>query len=540
MNPRKLFSVRQKFLARNADRRARGRDPRKLFSVGQKFLAQKFSRRRSQAATRKLFSVRQMFLGVFLGLGLGALFSSGCLVDLAERQGIGGTRDVALGAANAVDRAANFLSLNRPADGLSAALGRDTGGAGSEAAQELLASAMLPDPSRASNPEGTSPTLPPSGRGGERDSGEDGAGSGEGAREDGTTESTSGDGRTNPDGSTTTAPTSPPSTSSGEGTDGPTGKTDAATTSAPATGTHSPRTTEDAAPPGTAASPPTAPSTTTKATPPGVPGNRPAPNTTTITAVNPPTPPSPVAPTTTTAAANPPPSPDPPVCPSTQAENLPDEAFQAPRTPTPEAPLRIFVGGDSVSQSLAEGLQRLASRSLTKFEVASRVSTGLSRPDFYDWPARLARELTEDRPDVIVLMFGANDFQNVAYNGKVFNRFKQEWTDLYCQRVAQAMRLVSQPGVQIIWVGQPIVRESTLAGGLELLNSVYKAQALLHPAVTFIDTWTLFSTPDGQYAQSLGGVSLRSKDGVHMTIPGSNRLATPAWEQIAAAWGLES
>lgn len=198
------------------------------------------------------------------------------------------------------------------------------------------------------------------------------------------------------------------------------------------------------------------------------------------------------------------------------------------------------MGGDSVSQSLAEGLQRLAPRSLTKFEVASRVSTGLSRPDFYDWPARLARELTEDRPDAIVLMFGANDFQNVAYNGKIYNRFKPEWTDLYCQRVAQAMKLVSQPGVQIIWVGQPIMRENTLAGGLELLNSVYNTQAHLHPSVTFVDTWTLFSTPDGQYAQTLNGVRLRTNDGVHMTIPGSNRLATPAWEQIATAWKLES
>ncbi len=490
---------------------------------------------------RKLFSVRQMFLGVFLGLGLGALFSSGCLVDLAERQGIGGTRDVALGAANAVDRAANFLSLNRPADGLSAALGRDAGGAGSEEAQELLASAMLPDPSGASNPErtsndpsgasnteGTSPTQPSSGGGGERDSGKDGKKVGA-AGDDDTTGITGG-GRTNPEGSTTTASTSPTSTSSGEGTDAPTGTTDAAMTSGPATGTHPPPgTTEEVAPPSTTTSPPTPPSTAARAIPPERNENDNTPRVTATTeaptaSVNPPPPP--------------PPSPDPPVCPSTQAADHAE--FEALRSPTPEEPLRIFVGGDSIGRNLADGLQRLAPRELTQIEIATRHSTGLSRPDYYDWPARLAKELTENRPDVIVLMFGANDFQNVMYNGRGLNRFKQEWTDLYCQRVAQAMRLVSQPGVQTIWVGQPIVRESTLANGLARLNAVYKAQALLHPSVTFVDTWSVFSTPDGKYAQSLDGVRLRDSDGVHMTIAGSNRLASPAWEQIASAWGLES
>ena len=488
---------------------------------------------------RKLFSIRQMFLGVFLGLGLGALFSSGCLVDLAERQGIGGTRNVALGAANAVDRAANFLSLNRPSDGLSMALGRDTGETGSEAARELLETATLPDPSEPSNPQGTSAT-PPSVGSGEQDSGEDDAGS-EG---DGTTENTNGGGRTkNPGGRTTTASSSPTATSSGKETPSPTGKTDVTTTSDPATGTQPPGTTE-VSPPGTTTSPPTSPTTTAKATPPGEAGNGHAPNTTKIATGNPPPPPSPDPPATPSTSVNPssppPPSPDPPVCPSTQAENLPAEEFAAPRTPTPEEPLRIFVGGDSIGRNLADGLQRLAPRELTEIEIATRHSTGLSRPDYYDWPARLAKELTENRPDVIVLMFGANDFQNVMYNGRALNRFKQEWTDLYCQRVAQAMRLVSQPGVQTIWVGQPIVRESTLANGLALLNSVYKAQALLHPSVTFVDTWSVFSTPDGEYAQSLDGVRLRDSDGVHMTIAGSNRLSSPAWEQIASAWGLGS
>ena len=475
-----------------------------------------------EAPQRRLFSVRQMFLGVLLGLGLGALFSSGCLVNLAERQGIGGTRDAALGTANAVDRVANFFSLNRPADGLSAALDRDRSGTSSEEAQRLLELATA-DPSNPQsppeNPRDPSSTQPPSEGGGGQENGGGGTGSedGAGSREGGATDPAKGGDRIeDPEGGMTGVSANPTPTSGPGEKDGSTDTTDFTTTSGPASPTH---------PVGTTSTLPTSPSST-QAPPPEGGGNGNEPTTTTTTEVPP------------TTLNPPPPLPSgPPVCPNTQAENLPEE-FVAPRSPTPEEPLRIFIGGDSIGRNLADGLQRLAPRELTKIEVATKASTGLSRPDFYDWPARLANELTENRPDVIVLMFGANDFQNVMYQGRGLSRFKQEWTDLYCQRVAQAMRLVSQPGIQVIWVGQPIVRESTLADGLARLNAVYEAQSLLHPSVTFVDTWTIFSDSEGEYAQSLDGVRLRNKDGVHMTIAGSNRLARPAWEKIASAWGL--
>ena len=468
-----------------------------------------------------------MFLGVLLGLGLGALFSSGCLVNLAERQGIGGTRDAALGTANAVDRMANFFSLNRPADGLSAALDRDRSGTSSEEAQKLLELATA-DPSNPQsppeNPRDPSSTQPPSegGEGQENGGGGTGSEDGAGSREGGATDPAKGGDRIeDPEGGTTgvsanPTPTSGPGldrysrlpliagiyanpTSSTSGPDkknGPTDTTDFTTTSGLASGTYPVWTNKGTAPTETTTSTlPTSPSST-QANPPEGGGNGNEPTTTTTTEV-------PLTTTTTTLNPPPPPPSGPPVCPNTQAENLSEE-FVAPRSPTPEEPLRVFIGGDSIGRNLADGIQRLAPRELTKIEVATKASTGLSRPDFYDWPARLADELTENRPDVIVLMFGANDFQNVMYQGRGLSRFKQEWTDLYCQRVAQAMRLVSQPGIQVIWVGQPIVRESTLADGLARLNAIYEAQSLLHPSVTFVDTWTIFSAPGGEIRPVIG------------------------------------
>ena len=68
---------------------------------------------------------RQVLGAVLVSLGLAAILGSSSLVGLAERQPIGPQRNTVLRAAESVDRFANFLSLNRPADALAAALTDD-------------------------------------------------------------------------------------------------------------------------------------------------------------------------------------------------------------------------------------------------------------------------------------------------------------------------------------------------------------------------------------------------------------------------------
>ena len=40
----------------------------------------------------------------------------------------------------------------------------------------------------------------------------------------------------------------------------------------------------------------------------------------------------------------------------------------------------------------------------------SKISSGLARPDYFDWPARLTQAMAGDpRPEAVVFMVGAND-----------------------------------------------------------------------------------------------------------------------------------
>ena len=213
--------------------------------------------------------------------------------------------------------------------------------------------------------------------------------------------------------------------------------------------------------------------------------------------------------------------------------------FDAPRTPDADDRLAMYVGGDSISRDLGEGLARITPVDLVRIDLDPRPATGLSRPDFFDWSQHLAGVLTESVPDVIVVLFGANDFQNVEYEGEILDRFGDEWLELYRERVDLIMTLLSQPDTQTVWVGQPPVRESQLSGGLARMNEVYEEVAAEHPQVTFVDTWALFSDEQGSYTDEIDGVRLRREDGVHLTIAGGNRLAEAVWDVIGPAWGLD-
>ena len=53
----------------------------------------------------------------------------------------------------------------------------------------------------------------------------------------------------------------------------------------------------------------------------------------------------------------------------------------------------------------------------------ARVSTGLTRPDYFDWPAHLVNIVETQAPEVMVVMFGANDAQRMKLDGVVYDVF---------------------------------------------------------------------------------------------------------------------
>ena len=215
-----------------------------------------------------------------------------------------------------------------------------------------------------------------------------------------------------------------------------------------------------------------------------------------------------------------------------------------PRVITRKRPLRLYIVGDSMAQVFGSSLENLAEDThLIKAKLDYKVSSGLSRPDFFDWPQRLIDQLVEYDPDATAVLFGANDGQNVRYQGKVLEVGSTAWQAAYQTRVGRAMRILTRGGRRVYWVGDPIMRNAGYRGRIAMMDRIYEAEAARHPGVTFIDTWRLMANGKGSYAEYLHDrngdlVLMRAPDGIHLTRAGGDRMAQSVLDVIEKDWGL--
>jgi lysophospholipase L1-like esterase len=215
-----------------------------------------------------------------------------------------------------------------------------------------------------------------------------------------------------------------------------------------------------------------------------------------------------------------------------------------PTLPTPSAkhPVRVLVAGDSVAGDLGYGLARILSgKRFLSVKVDFRVSTGLARDDYFDWPYQMALDIRSYRPTVVVVMFGSNDAQGFIVDGHGVLYGTAEWRTRYRRRVAFLMNEVTKSGRALLWVGMPPVSSSGLSNQLRGLNKIYRTEAGQHSGSVFVDSWRLFTDRRGRYAAYLrtpGGTLqlLRAPDGIHLTPAGSDRLAKTVFTSMKRLW----
>jgi hypothetical protein len=226
------------------------------------------------------------------------------------------------------------------------------------------------------------------------------------------------------------------------------------------------------------------------------------------------------------------------------AKPTPHAVVRRLRTPTAAAPLRLWIGGDSMAMVFGQSLVTMAGDTgVIKPQLDYHISTGLSRPDFYDWPYHFTVVMNKTRPEAMVVMFGANDGQDVEYAGQHLHFGSPGWLALYHQRVGSAMDLIQESALRVYWVGQPVMRSAQFSHTVSVLNDVYRQEAAKRPWVRFIPTWSLFADAHGHYTAYLkapdGSLQLmRNEDGVHLTRAGGDRMATVVLQAIAADWHI--
>jgi hypothetical protein len=213
---------------------------------------------------------------------------------------------------------------------------------------------------------------------------------------------------------------------------------------------------------------------------------------------------------------------------------------------TPEHPLKVDVLGDSVAGSFGPGFDRLAH--LTgQFVVKQddQVSSGLVNDVYFNWPKHLVEVAKADSPDVMMVMFGANDTHDMSIdNAHSLRAFSAEWLAEYRKRVGTAMDLMKSPKNDrlVVWIGQPVMSPTSAAINMDQLDYIYATEAAKRPWVVYFDSWPFFTDDQGGYSERLpnadGSVQKMRQDGVHFTSAGADRLAFAVNGKLATVLDL--
>jgi hypothetical protein len=219
---------------------------------------------------------------------------------------------------------------------------------------------------------------------------------------------------------------------------------------------------------------------------------------------------------------------------------------------TPPHQARLWVGGDSLSDTPGSSLitAAVATGAVGALgPVDSHISTGLARPEVFNWPAYLKTVLTADQPDAVVLTFGANDDQTLtgAGGGEAFAG--PDWQAEYARRVGGLMDTItsipSHP--KLFMVGIPPIRDmARFTNDYTIINRIFAAQAAARRGhVYYVDTVSVLGTPAGGYTDFLSNpdgtvVQVRTADGTHFTRAGGDRIAAAILAAMRQAFDLDS
>lgn len=247
------------------------------------------------------------------------------------------------------------------------------------------------------------------------------------------------------------------------------------------------------------------------------------------------------------------PAPAAPPPPSTATPASPTPAKPVRPAFSPKRKLRLWVAGDSLVVTPGWSVVRAAGASPAIEAVGGvegRVATGLTRPDVFNWFEEIRARLKELKPRAVVLSFGGNDdkaYMTGLPDGVEIDEFGDAaWRKEYARRVGGLMDAANRAGAHVVWIGLPQTRSPEQTARFDVVNAVVLKEARKREGkVSFVDTYTLFASDTGGYADYLdtpggGSVKVRAGDGVHFERAGGDMIAREVLKALNRAYDLTS
>ena len=232
--------------------------------------------------------------------------------------------------------------------------------------------------------------------------------------------------------------------------------------------------------------------------------------------------------------------------PGRSATTLPHPALipLSPSTPasTPLPPLAavtmgqprvVALAGDSM---MAVGLSDILLRETAadpnvRVIKAFRSGTGLARPDVFDWMQEYPAMIGSEHPDAVIVAIGANDGQGFVEDGKVLAFGSEDWIQVYQNRIAAFLNLLTQNGATVVWVGLPPMKSAQYNEKAAVINRVAYTVVSKTPQATWWNPLPYIGDESGRYREfqttSDGRtMRLRAPDGIHLSDDGAMLLSS--------------
>jgi uncharacterized protein len=211
---------------------------------------------------------------------------------------------------------------------------------------------------------------------------------------------------------------------------------------------------------------------------------------------------------------------------------------------------KIAFVGDSTADGMWGGVTRLIPRNAclkgnVELGRFAKNSTGLTRPEKFNWVDELKKIGDSFKPHVLVMSLGLNDRQSVVVGGKVIFESSPEYPAKYKERVTAVLKSAVASKAHLLWIGLPAMRDAAPDKDAREKNRFF-AEAIAElgdPSMQYVEPWKLNPAVAEDKFASFGPdetgkmIQIRASDGEHFTPAGELLLAAYLLPKIIATLG---
>jgi hypothetical protein len=201
---------------------------------------------------------------------------------------------------------------------------------------------------------------------------------------------------------------------------------------------------------------------------------------------------------------------------------------------------RILVVGDALAGGFGNGVARMVVDD-PRFEVVNRFneSSGLSRPELYDWVAAVPKIVIAKDYDAAIVHIGVNDRQDMRSEaGRVPFR-SPEWIAAYKANAAALATRLGEAGLHVYWLTVPPMAEAGFDADMKFISGLQR-EAVTASGARIIDLTRYFLGADGRYVERGPDETgtdrkLRARDGIAFMKQGNTRVGQLLVQEIKSA-----